>query len=209
MQESVNSCTYRIHPNHSRCRLQTTHGTISQLGHQWTWADTGITHSTADNPPHMQALHTPLHMQTANNPPHIQASHTPLHMQTADNPCHMQLAINSRHMQAANKQPEADSNDSLSGSQQPQEASRASAGTSPSFSLGQRMKKCQAFWRPLPLAACPLTLPAPSGAAYPLPPPAEQAAALPQQTAACCLPQQAKQARSATDTDLHRPVMQI
>lgn len=109
-------------------------------------------------------------------------------------------------MQAADKQTEADSSHSLLGSQQPQEASRARAGTSPSLSLGQRMKKCQASWRPLPLSACPLNLPAPSGAAYPLPPPAKQAAAfpLPQQAAVCCPPQQA---RSATATDSHHPVM--
>lgn len=118
-------------------------------------------------------------------------------------PLTSRLPINSLHLQAANK-PEADSSDSLSGSQ---EASRASAGTSPSLSLGHRMKKCQASWRPLPLSARPLTLPASPGAAYPLPPPAKQAAAFPppQQAAVCCPPQQA---RSAITTDWHCPVRQ-
>lgn len=99
------------------------------------------------------------------------------------------------HMQASARQPEADTikqtdGDSLSGGQQLQTAGRANAGTGPSLSLGHNMKKIQASWRPLPLSACPLTLPGPSEAAYPLPQQAKHAAAY-------SVPQQAKQARSA------------
>ena len=116
-------------------------------------------------------------MQPSNHAPHLQASDILLHVQATD------------------RDPEGDSNNqadvhSLSGSQQLQEAGRASASTGPSLSLGQRMKKSQASWRPLPVSACPLTPPAPSEAAYPLPQQAKQAAA-------CLVPQQAKQARLA------------
>ena len=133
----------------------------------------------------------------SNNVSNSDSGNTP-HMRLQTDLCIHGLFIKSVHMQASDRQTGLHSHSST---QQLQGDSRADGGTSPNLSLGQRMKKSQASWRPLPLFACPLIIPAPSAAAYPLPQQAKHAAAYP-------LLQQVKQAASATGAEPHCPVLQ-